>query len=256
MAASTRTHALSPLLSPYPEALALPMGRVDDVERAKKPKRPPVVFTTEEVGAALGHPRDEPWLMASPLYGSGPRLMECVRLRVEGADFDRLPITARGGKGGGDRITMLPASLAEPPGRQSERARTPHAPDLRGGYGQAHLPYAPAGEIPFGRRRVVLALRLRRAPPPRRPAPGTGAAPACRGDGLAEGRQEGDQGGGGGEARELSHLPPHLRHADDRKGLRDARRAGDARPRESGDDPALHARARPGRSGREQPARR
>jgi integrase len=122
VAASTQTQALSALLFLYREVLALPIGWVDDVERAKKPKRLPVVFTREEVRAVLGHLRDEAWLMASLLYGSGLRLMECVRLRVKDVDFDQLSITVRDGKGGKDRITMLPSSLVEPLGRQLERA--------------------------------------------------------------------------------------------------------------------------------------
>ena len=108
VAASTQTQALSALLFLYREVLALPIGWVDDVERAKKPKRLPVVYTREEARAVLSHLRDEAWLMASLLYGSGLRLMECVRLRVKDLDFAQLQIIVREGKGNKDRITMLP----------------------------------------------------------------------------------------------------------------------------------------------------
>lgn len=114
VSASTQTRALPALLFLYREVLALPIGWVDDVERAKKPKRLPVVFTREEARAVLGHLREESWLMASLLYGSGLRPMECVRLRVKDVDIARLLITVRDGKGGKDSVSVLPASLAEP----------------------------------------------------------------------------------------------------------------------------------------------
>jgi integron integrase len=148
VAASTQTQALSALLFLYREVLALPIGWVDDVERAKKPKRLPVVFTREEARAVLGHLREEAWLMTSLLYGSGLRLMECVRLRVKDLDLSRLQITVRDGKGGKDRVTVLPASLVEPLQRQLERAKALHALDLREGFGRVHLPYALARKYP------------------------------------------------------------------------------------------------------------
>jgi integron integrase len=142
VSASTQTQALSALLFLYREVLALPIGWVDDVERAKKPKRLPVVFTREEARAVLSHLREEAWLMASLLYGSGLRLMECVRLRVKDLDLARLQITVRDGKGGKDRVTVLPTSLVEPLERQLERTRALHELDLREGFGHVHLPYA------------------------------------------------------------------------------------------------------------------
>src|SRR5215211_6080432 len=138
VAASTQTQALSALLFLYREVLALPIGWVDDIERAQKPKRLPVVFTREEVRAVLGHLRAEMWLMASLLYGSGLRLMECVRLRVKDVDFAQLQIIVREGKGDKDRITMLPPSLAGPLQRQLERARALHEMDVREGLGHVY----------------------------------------------------------------------------------------------------------------------
>jgi integron integrase len=142
VAASTQTQALSALLFLYREVLTLPIGWVDDVERAKKPKRLPVVFTREEARAVLGHLREEAWLMASLLYGSGLRLMECARLRVKDVDIARLQIAVRDGKGGKDRVTVLPTSLVKPLGRQLEMARALHEMDVREGFGRVHLPYA------------------------------------------------------------------------------------------------------------------
>jgi integron integrase len=152
VAASTQTQALSALLFLYREVLAQPIEWVDDIERAKRPRRLPVVFTREEVRALLGRLRGEAWLMASLLYGSGLRLMECVRLRVKDVDFARLQIIVREGKGSKDRVTMLPATLAEPLRRQLERARALHEADVREGFGRVYLPHALARKYPSAER--------------------------------------------------------------------------------------------------------
>jgi integron integrase len=148
VASSTQNQALSALLFLYREVLDLPIGWVEDVERAKRPKRLPVVFTREEVRAVLSHMRAETWLMASLLYGSGLRLMECVRLRVKDVDFAQFQITVREGKGDKDRITMLPPSLVEHLRRQLERAKALHEMDVREGFGHVYLPYALARKYP------------------------------------------------------------------------------------------------------------
>lgn len=142
VAASTQNQALSALLFLYREVLDHPIEWVDDVERAKRPKRLPVVFTRDEVRGVLSHLRAEAWLMASLLYGSGLRLMECVRLRVKDLDFAQLQIVVREGKGDKDRITMLPPTLVEPLRRQLERAKALHETDVREGFGRVYLPYA------------------------------------------------------------------------------------------------------------------
>jgi integron integrase len=148
VAASTQSQALSALLFLYREVLALSIGWVDDVERAKKPKRLPVVFTRGEARAVLSHLREESWLMGSLLYGSGLRLMECVRLRVKDLDLARLQLTVRDGKGGKDRVTVVATSLSEPLERQLERARAAHELDVREGFGRVYLPYALARKYP------------------------------------------------------------------------------------------------------------
>jgi integron integrase len=142
VAASTQNQALSALLFLYREVLDQPVEWVEGVTRAKRPKRLPVVFTRDEVRRVLSHMRGESWLMASLLYGSGLRLMECVRLRVKDVDFARLQITVREGKGKKDRVTMLPPSLVEPLRRQLERAAALHELDVREGCGQVYLPHA------------------------------------------------------------------------------------------------------------------
>ncbi len=114
VAASTQNQALSAVLFLYRDVLNISLDWVEDVERAKRPSRLPVVFTGEEARGVLAHLHGTHWLMASLLYGSGLRLMECVRLRVKDVEFARNQITVRDGKGGKDRVTMLPVRLREP----------------------------------------------------------------------------------------------------------------------------------------------
>jgi integron integrase len=142
LAASTQNQALSALLFLYREVLDQPIDSVDGVERAKKAKRLPVVFTKAEVQTVLAHLRSDKRLMASLLYGAGLRLMECVRLRIKDVDFAQSQIIVREGKGQKDRVTMLPMLLVEPLHRQLERARVLHEMDLREGFGRVYLPHA------------------------------------------------------------------------------------------------------------------
>ena len=80
--------------------------------------------------------------MAGLLYGSGLRLMECVRLRIKDVDFELAQITVRDAKGGKDRVTMLPINLAEPLRRHLSRVKAQHEQDLEDGFGSVHLPFA------------------------------------------------------------------------------------------------------------------
>ena len=123
-------------------------GWVEGVERAKKPKRQPVVFTPNEARWVLPRLDGVKWLMASLLYGSGLRLMECMRLRVKDVDFHYRQITVRDGKGRTDRVTVLPASLVEPLKRHLDRVRRIHEQDLTEGFGEVYLPHALARKYP------------------------------------------------------------------------------------------------------------
>lgn len=94
------------------------MGWPENVQRAKKPRKLPVVFTRDEVRKVMAHLAGTQWIMANLLYGSGLRLMECLRLRVKDIDFGYHQITVREGKGMKDRVTMLPKeSCVTDPGR-------------------------------------------------------------------------------------------------------------------------------------------
>ena len=142
VAASTQSQALSALLFLYRDVLGMDLPWLENVTRAKVPRRLPVVLDRGEVRALLAQMDGRDWLMASLLYGTGMRLMECVRLRIKDVDFLRHEIIIRNGKGAKDRITMLPRSLSDALMRQVERASLIHQMDLRDGYGETWLPKA------------------------------------------------------------------------------------------------------------------
>jgi integron integrase len=142
VASSTQSQALSAILFLYRDVLRRPLDRLDHIQRAKRPSRLPVVFTRDEVTAVLAQLDGSLHLMASLLYGAGLRLMECVRLRVKDIDFGLNQITVRDGKGGRDRVTVLPSSLIPSLERHLERVKALHESDLREGFGQVYLPHA------------------------------------------------------------------------------------------------------------------
>lgn len=111
VSASTQNQALSALLFLYREILGVDLPWMENVVRAKRPRRLPVVLSQSETRRLLAAMEGRPWLLASLLYGTGMRLMECLRLRVKDVDFTRNEITVRNGKGGKDRRTMLPRLL-------------------------------------------------------------------------------------------------------------------------------------------------
>lgn len=114
VAAATQNQALSSLLFLYKEVLGQPLDWLDGLARAKRPARVPTVLTAAEVQRLLAGLDGAKWLMASLLYGAGLRLRECLKLRVKDVDFDYRQIVVRDGKGGKDRVTMLPAAVIEP----------------------------------------------------------------------------------------------------------------------------------------------
>jgi integron integrase len=142
VSASTQNQALCALLFLYREVLSEDFGWLDDVVRAKRPQRLPVVLTRREVKALLGALEGVHWLMASLLYGAGLRLLECLRLRVKDVDFSSHQIIVRAGKGNKDRRTMLPAAVKEPLAAHLEHVRQRHQHDLAQGLGRVYVPDA------------------------------------------------------------------------------------------------------------------
>lgn len=142
VSASTQNQALSALLFLYRHVIGKEVGDLGNIIRARKPKHLPVVLTREEVKAVLAQLTDDKWLMASLMYGSGLRLMECLRLRVQDIDFSRNEIMVRDGKGSKDRMTMLPESLKKPLAEHLQKVKRIHDKDLSDGWGRVLLPNA------------------------------------------------------------------------------------------------------------------
>ena len=148
VAASTQNQAFSALLFLYQQVLDHKLPWIDDIVRSTRPKRVPVVFTQEEARAVLSRMTATPRLMAHLLYGSGLRVMECVRLRVKDVDLGYLQITLREGKGGRDRRTMVPVFLVEALRKQIAKVAELHREDLSAGAGEVNLPFALARKYP------------------------------------------------------------------------------------------------------------
>ncbi|HOZ73328.1 MAG TPA: integron integrase [Spirochaetales bacterium] len=140
VSASTQNQALAAILFLYRQVLAVEVGDLGELIRAKRPIRMPVVLSPEEVRSVLTVMSGEMRLMASLLYGTGMRLNECLSLRVQDIDFNRNTVIIRDGKGGKDRGTILPSSLIKPLQDHLKRVRAIHEADLKDGWGKAQLP--------------------------------------------------------------------------------------------------------------------
>lgn len=142
VSASTQNQALASLLFLYREVLRMEMPWLNDVVRAKRTHRVPVVLTQAEVKALLGQMDGAPRLAAQLMYGAGLRLLETLRLRVKDLDFGACEITVRQGKGGKDRRVPLPARAQAALREQVALVRRLHAADLAQGAGYVELPDA------------------------------------------------------------------------------------------------------------------
>lgn len=148
VSASTQSQALNALVFLYRQVLALDLGWMDKLERVKRNRPLPVVLTVDEVRQVLACMHGLPKLMASLIYGTGLRVMECVSLRVLDVDFGATRIVVRSGKGAKDRMTLLPQNLLAPLQQHLlSRAREHQHARLRGG-GFVPLPHALARKYP------------------------------------------------------------------------------------------------------------
>lgn len=152
VAASTQNQALAAILFLYRHVLKKELPDPIDALRAKKSKRLPTVLTKEETQRIIGALSGTHQLMAKLLYGSGLRLMECLRLRVKDLDFAQHQITVRDGKGAEDRVTMLPTSLTTLLQEHLQRVKRLHEDDLLKGYGAVYLPFALERKYPNANR--------------------------------------------------------------------------------------------------------
>jgi len=148
VAASTQNQALNAIVYLYKNILKIELGDLGSIERAKRSRSIPVVFSPPEVKNVLSNMSGVNKLMASLLYGTGMRLMECVRLRIKDVDFSNNQILVRDGKGNKDRVTILPEKLKEILKIQIKRVKLTHQQDLLEGFGTVHLPNALAKKYP------------------------------------------------------------------------------------------------------------
>jgi len=152
VSASTQNQALSAIVFLYRDVLGRELVGIQDAVRARRPERLPVVLAREEVHAVLSRLQGRVWLMCALMYGAGLRLLECCRLRVKDVDLLRQEITVHDGKGGKDRVTVLPARLSEPLRAQLERVHRQHLRDLDGAAGYVALPFALEVKLPNANR--------------------------------------------------------------------------------------------------------
>jgi len=124
VAGATYTQALCALLFLYRKVLQIEFPWIEGISRPSKAPRRPTVLTSREIDLVLGQMKGVYALIARLLYGTGMRLMECAQLGIKDVDFQRREILVRQGKGGKDRVTMLPLSLVHPLRDQIARART------------------------------------------------------------------------------------------------------------------------------------
>ncbi len=142
VAASTQNQALSALVFLYKQVLLKPSLKLDKLKRAKKPERLPIVLSHKEAAAIIENLSGLPYLLVILLFGSGMRITECVRLRVQDVDFEYQQLWVRSGKGNKDRVTLLPKIAIPLLKKQLDKVRLLHQRDLKAGYGKTLLPKA------------------------------------------------------------------------------------------------------------------
>jgi integron integrase len=148
VASATQAQALSALMFLYKAVLKTDLPWLDNVVRASKPRRLPVVLTQAETRSVLAQLDGVNWLVANLLYGSGLRVLEALRLRVKDIDLKFHQITVRDGKGGKDRVTVLPAKLVQPLTAHLAQTKERHELALDAGLGGVSLPFALARKYP------------------------------------------------------------------------------------------------------------
>ena len=141
VSSSTQNQALCAIIFLYKHVLNKELEKLELIW-AKKGKRLPVVFTKTEVKAVMTKLTGVNWIMANLLYGSGLRLMECIRLRVKDIDFEYNQVNIRNGKGSKDRVTILPEIIKDKLNRHLIKVENLHNEDIKKGLGGVYLPYA------------------------------------------------------------------------------------------------------------------
>jgi integron integrase len=154
--ASTQNQVISAILFLYRYILKIQLDQSAlNFIRPKKGKRVPTVLSKDEARAVIANMTLPYKLMAQIMYGGGLRLMECLRLRVKDIDFDNHGILVFDGKGGDDRITMLPDSIITPLRQHLEKVNLLHKKDLARGFGSVHMPYALDAKYPAANKQWI-----------------------------------------------------------------------------------------------------
>ena len=148
VSASTQNQALCAIIFLYKYAINRKIGDIGGVIRARKPVRLPVVMTRDEVKAVLSNLTGDKWIIAYLIYGTGLRLLECLRLRIQELDFNKNQIIVRSGKGDKDRITMFPESVKKPLIEHLSKVKKIHESDVANGFGRVFLPDALVRKYP------------------------------------------------------------------------------------------------------------
>ena len=148
VAAGTQNQALNALSFLYTQVLRIELGDLGEFLAASKRRRVPVVLSKAETQKLLASLEGTWRLMAQVLYGTGLRLMELLRLRIQDIDFERNQIVVRGGKGDKDRVTILPDSLRSAIMEHLKRVRLLWEADGREGFGEVYLPEGVARKYP------------------------------------------------------------------------------------------------------------
>jgi len=148
VSASTQNQAKSALLFLYRQVLGIELPWLNEIVQAKRGTRLPVVLTPREVRDVLGATQGTMGLIIGLLYGTGMRLLECLRLRVKDVELTRREILIREGKGNKDRVTVLPENLVLPLQKHLVRVKTLHDADIAAGFGEVYLPDALARKAP------------------------------------------------------------------------------------------------------------
>ena len=148
VAVATQSQALNALVFFFARVLEQPLGEIGPFQRPRRPRRLPTVLSPDEVQALFTHVHGQNGLMIRLMYGTGMRLMECVRLRVQDVDFAYSSITVRAGKGGKDRQVPLPEVLKGALHKQIQRVTQTHDADLSAGFGTVYLPGALSRKYP------------------------------------------------------------------------------------------------------------
>jgi integron integrase len=154
--ASTQNQAISAILFLYRNLLNIQLDETSlDFIRPKKGKRVPTVLSKDEARSIITNLTGPYKIMAQIMYGSGLRLMECLRLRVKDIDFDNHRILVYDGKGGDDRVTMLPDSIVPSLREHLARMKSIHQKDLAAGHGSVHMPYGLDKKFPAAHKQWI-----------------------------------------------------------------------------------------------------